>query len=369
MTTTVSLDCIPAVTMHSINTTRFQQCPKGTNHTEGAWPTDVKTTEFVDRQRYLRRLQNEPIYLNAIGYLTKGSEDTIQDNNTIDLFEEYFQDNVENHARDPPSCKTVAVFKDPNKVHRAANKISWHPDGGGKLAVAYSVLQFQRMPQNMPLSSYIWDVNNPNEPDQELVPQSPLCALVYNPRSPDHIVGGSYNGMVAFWDLRKGSSPVDCSTIELSHHDPVYDVFWIQSRTGNECGSVSTDGRLLWWDIRKLAAGPTDAMLLNDEKTNFQYGGNTCEYKSDAGATRYLVGTEQGRVLLCDRKVRLRARACGEEMRLHTHARTLKRTRFRTYVFRQRRTRRVRRALRRSMEAPRENTTDPSTAWSATRPT
>lgn len=303
-TTTVSMDCIPSVTMHSINTTRFVQQHKGTNHTEGAWPTDVKTTEFVDRQRYLRRLLNEPSYLAAVPYLTKGSEDAIADNNTIDLFEEYFADNEETHARDPPSCKTVAVFKDPNKMSRAANRISWHPDGSGKLAVAYSVLEFQGMSQNMPMSSYIWDVNNPNEPDQELVPQSPLCALVYNPRSPDHIVGGSYNGMVSFWDLRKGSSPLDCSTIELSHHDPVYDVFWIQSRTGNECGSVSTDGSLLWWDIRKLASGPTDAMKLYSEKNKMQFGGTTCEYISDAGATRYLVGTEQGQVLLCDRKAK-----------------------------------------------------------------
>lgn len=43
--------------------------------------------------------------------------------------------------------------------------------------------------------------------------------------------------------------------IEKSHHDPVTDVFWVQSRTGNECVSSSTDGQLLWWDIRKLSAG------------------------------------------------------------------------------------------------------------------
>lgn len=32
----------------------------------------------------------------------------------------------------------------------------------------------------------------------------------------------------------------------------VYDVVWLQSKTGTECASVSSDGRLLFWDVRKL---------------------------------------------------------------------------------------------------------------------
>ena len=27
---------------------------------------------------------------------------------------------------------------------------------------------------------------------------------------------------------------------------------WLQSKTGTECASVSSDGRLLFWDVRKL---------------------------------------------------------------------------------------------------------------------
>lgn len=89
---------------------------------------------------------------------------------------------------------------------------------------------------------------------------------------------------VAFWDLRKGSSPVESSMLESSHHDPVYDVFWIQSRTGNECCSISTDGQLLWWDIRKLKKGPTDAMTMQGEN-DVVFGGTAMEYKSDAGVS------------------------------------------------------------------------------------
>jgi dynein intermediate chain 2 len=33
----------------------------------------------------------------------------------------------------------------------------------------------------------------------------------------------------------------------------VYDVAWLQSKTGSEAMTASTDGRVLWWDIRRLA--------------------------------------------------------------------------------------------------------------------
>jgi dynein intermediate chain 2, axonemal len=33
----------------------------------------------------------------------------------------------------------------------------------------------------------------------------------------------------------------------------VYDVAWLQSKTGSEAMTVSTDGSVLWWDIRKLS--------------------------------------------------------------------------------------------------------------------
>ena len=47
--------------------------------------------------------------------------------------------------------------------------------------------------EKMTEHSYIWDINNPNTPDFELIPSSPLCCLEYNPKDPHVLVGGSYN--------------------------------------------------------------------------------------------------------------------------------------------------------------------------------
>lgn len=78
-------------------------------------------------------------------YLTDIALDTVKQNNTINMYEDYFtSDSVDPHSTDVPSARTLAVFRDPN-AKRAATKISWHPDGASKLAVSYSVMQFQKV--------------------------------------------------------------------------------------------------------------------------------------------------------------------------------------------------------------------------------
>lgn len=69
----------------------------------------------------------------------------------------------------------------------------------------------------------------------------------------------------AYWDTRKGSQPVELSPIEQSHRDPAYKTIWIQSKTGTECFSASSDGQVLWWDIRKMGE-PTEKLYLDPTK-------------------------------------------------------------------------------------------------------
>ena len=44
-------------------------------------------------------------------------------------------------ASGPPELKTVALLKDPCPgFGRSAHYLSWHPDGGRRLAVAYCIM-------------------------------------------------------------------------------------------------------------------------------------------------------------------------------------------------------------------------------------
>ena len=58
---------------------------------------------------------------------------------------------------------------------------------------------------------------------------------------------------------------------DKSSHDwaflaQVYAISWLQSKTGTECASVSTDGQVLFWDTRKLGE-PVEHMSLEPKSS------------------------------------------------------------------------------------------------------
>lgn len=71
--------------------------------------------------------------------------------------------------------------------------------------------------------------------------------------------------ILAYWDTRKGSQPVEMTPVEHSHRDPAYKTVWLQSKTGTECFSASSDGQVLWWDTRKFSE-PFESMILDPTK-------------------------------------------------------------------------------------------------------
>jgi hypothetical protein len=71
-----------------------------------------------------------------------------------------------------------------------------------------------------------------------------------------------FSGQVAFWDVRKGSTPVDVSILEPSHRDPVYNVLWINSKSGTEFFSSSTDGQ-----VRNILVASSPFFMWVDRQT------------------------------------------------------------------------------------------------------
>lgn len=156
-------------------------------------------------------------------------------------------------------------------------------------------------------------MKNPNSPEKTLSPPSSLCTVQFNHKNSDILVGGSYNGSLSFFDQRKGNSkglivPTATTILEKSHHDPVYDIYWLTlGKTGTECVSTSSDGRILWWDMKKLD-GPVDSFVIqetfkkDDGKVDKILGGTRLEYNTEAGPLKYLVGTEQGYIFQANKR-------------------------------------------------------------------
>lgn len=79
-----------------------------------------------------------------------------------------------------------------------------------------------------------------------LKPPTASVCLEYNQKDTNSLVSGQLNGQVAVWDIRRGSEPVELSVVEQSHRDPVHNVLWINSKSGSEFFSSSTDGQVKW---------------------------------------------------------------------------------------------------------------------------
>ncbi|KAA6381888.1 MAG: putative Dynein intermediate chain 3, ciliary, partial [Streblomastix strix] len=297
----------PTVGEHDANTERFLVSTRGMLHIEGGWPKDIDPREPDQLNMFRKKVERDENFLGQLANRTAQSMGVLNQNLSLDIYQKYFDDYQENVSSELPHATIQAVLRDPYaSSNRWAANISWHPDERNKVAVAYSILRFQDTALDMPPTSYIWDLNNPNNPLMSLNPLSPLCSLQYNFKDFNIIVGGCYNGFISIWDMRKGSTPSDTVPIEKSHSDPVYRVQWLQSKTGAECASISSDGTVKWWDIRKLAE-PIEYMELMNKVDGSKLGGTSMDYDPALGSSKFMTGTEQGICLSCNRKAKTNA--------------------------------------------------------------
>lgn len=91
---------------------------------------------------------------------TQRIEHCIRQNNAIDIYEMYFEDEEESAVvEDPEPIKTVNVIRDPHAGSRMLTSLSFAPEGGHKIAAAYSSSRFMGLSEHTPRKSYIWDIS------------------------------------------------------------------------------------------------------------------------------------------------------------------------------------------------------------------
>lgn len=132
---------------------------KNMYHFEGGWPKDFDY--FGDEKRrkmYIKKnierskdgTGTGDRFLSPLRKMCQSVSNIIMENNQIDMFEEYFENDVSDHNIEKLNVRTLMLFKDPCKtVKRSISKISWHPDGPDYLAAAYSIMRFQKQPDDM----------------------------------------------------------------------------------------------------------------------------------------------------------------------------------------------------------------------------
>lgn len=132
-----------------------------------------------------------------------------------------------------------------------------------------------------------------------------MTNISFNHKLNDLIGGGCSNGIVAIWDVRKGKDPT-MSHIQKSHSDPVTHFQWQMTKSGQECVTVSTDGYAHFWDIRKLKEDRVESLTIKDINANGEevVVGATALENSPETATKFVIGTEQGTIIVANKKAK-----------------------------------------------------------------
>ncbi|KAI9099413.1 WD40-repeat-containing domain protein [Phlyctochytrium arcticum] len=140
---------------------------------------------------------------------------------------------------------------------RPVTFLAWNKDNEDILAVAYG----EQKPGPNPFAGLVlcWSVKNPEWPERIYRTKSTVTAIDFSRSNPNLLACGYMDGRIAIYDVRrKGDKPVlDNSDLGGKHRDPIWELRWVDRERGDEQArgetlvSVSTDGRVVQWLIRK----------------------------------------------------------------------------------------------------------------------
>ncbi|GIY25895.1 dynein intermediate chain 3, ciliary [Caerostris darwini] len=293
--------CSKNMSLHTVNTVLLPTKSCGVNHQVGGWPSDVDPRDEDQVARFKKKIQKDENFVTSIKQLSDLVENFIMENNSVDIYEEYFVNDIFK-GKDDSEFKTLSVYRDSCDVKREIRNLSWALDGG-KIAAAYMANPAMHFTDSTYNHSYVWDIENCNTPYCILMPDVPVNCVEYSPRDLELLVGGWSNGQIGLWDVRTGGRPQQISPITQCHKEGVSDIKWISSKTGFEFFSGSTDGKLFCWDSRNMCK-PVLSMSFDQDDTSDSSNmySITCIEYDPTLPQRFMLGTEQGMMLSCNRK-------------------------------------------------------------------
>ncbi|XP_033212964.1 dynein intermediate chain 2, axonemal-like [Belonocnema kinseyi] len=276
----------------------------GMFHFEGGWPKEINPRDKETIARFRRRIEKQDHWALSMRILFSNAESYILQNGAINVYDHHFNDMIPTELARPRYLRTINVYADPGPTPRPVNNISWSPDSVTKIAVTYYCTEFRKV-EEYNFVSYIWNIENSNQPWTELEPKCPAVVTEFNPRDPSLLASGLMSGQVCFWDIRTGNVPIQQSDLQFSHRSPASCLKWILSKGSSEFFTGSSDGRIMWWDIRKLRE-PTEILIIdldNTEQPKVQsaIGVTSLNYDPSMG-TKFLLGTENGVIISGSRK-------------------------------------------------------------------
>ncbi|KAG8339463.1 hypothetical protein TRVL_09710 [Trypanosoma vivax] len=251
-------------------------------------------------------------------------ERMVNQNDCYDIIEDfkYWEDESDLYKEDGNLLPLWQFFT--NKVrHRAVTSIALNNRYKDLFAVGFGSYDFRRQGKGaihcFTLKNTVPTVPNcpiPAHPEMSLYVPSGVMCLSFHPKETSFLACGLYDGSVCVFDLRmqpkdgKGEiQPICQATVRSGKHtDPVWEIQWCCSTVDLQFYSISTDGRITSWSLRKkelvfkdVMATTTGVCASDPEAVVLSRLGGMCFDFSNTYDNLFIVGTQEGSLMLCSK--------------------------------------------------------------------
>jgi hypothetical protein len=158
-----------------------------------------------------------------------------------------------------PTLQALWTYKCELTRGRQVTCMSFNKQNEDIIAIAYG--ESRVLPHASPGLILCWSAKNPEWPDRVYTSSSSVTAVDFSKLNPGLLAAGYADGRIVIYDVRQASTiPVlDDSEGNGKHRDPVWELKWVEKERiagdeqskGETLVSVSTDGRVTQWIIRK----------------------------------------------------------------------------------------------------------------------
>lgn len=254
------------------------------------------------------------LYSNELNYALKIMERMVNQNDLQQYYSTFkYVDVYSDQIRGTDgSLNELWNFVSEKSKKKEVSSMAWNPRYHDLFAIGYGSYSFLK-----PMAGLVccYSLKNTRYPEYFFTTQSGVMCLDWHPQHPALLAVGLYDGTVLVFDVRaKHKKPIYQSTVRTNKHtDPVWQVKWQDEDPLKNLSfvSISSDGRVTSWVLMKnkleaeeiiklkLVTGQKDGE--EDETALSGLAGGTCFDFNPAHPHLFLVGTEEGKIHLCNK--------------------------------------------------------------------
>ncbi|CAF0773122.1 unnamed protein product [Rotaria sordida] len=208
--------------------------------------------------------------------------------------------------------------------NKNVSALAWNHKNSDLLAVGYGPFEYNDQRDGLVCC---WSLKNQDFPERYFHTPAGVTTVAFSIKFPSLLAIGLYDGTVNVYDVQHNSDKPLLDTEESlgKHTAPVWQLYWVEVEkgrdddTGEVLMSISTDGRVTQWLLRKgfesndymklkrilskqtvqKREGGKDAKGPKSENLLFRSSGGLCFDVCPDDKTIYLCGTEEGLIHRC----------------------------------------------------------------------